>query len=86
MSIPLLMDFYIFLFEDVRLAYSTVVGYRASLKDFAIALELPIEDHSLFSRLFQHYQKVVPKRKVKTPGWNLNLVLEYLKGPPFEPL
>ena len=84
MSIPVLLDFYIFLFKDVGLAYSTVVGYRASLKDFALALELPIQDHLLFSHLFQHYQKVVPKRKVKTPGRNLNLVLEYLKGPPFE--
>ena len=68
MSIPLLMDFYIFLFEDDGLAYSTVVGYRASLKDFALALELPIEDHYLFSRLFQHYQKALPKRKVKLLG------------------
>ena len=85
-SIPLLLDFYIFLFEDVGLAYSTVVGYRASLKDIALALEIPVDSHYLVSRLFQHYQKAVPKRKVKTPGWNLNLVLDYLKGPRFEPL
>ena len=87
MSIPLLLRFFRYLFEKRNLKYITVVGYRASLRDFMVALELPIVRHPLLTCLFSHYHRNVPKRKNPcAPKWCLSVVLNFLKTDVYEPL
>ena len=87
MSIPLLLRFFRHLFENKELKHTTVVGYRAALRDFMIALDLPLVKHPLLTCFFSHYQRFVPRRLNSfAPRWCLNLVLHYLKSDVFEPL
>ena len=85
MNIPLLLRFFRYLFEKREMRYITVVGYRASLRDFMLALELPIVKHPLLTCLFSHYHRNVPKRSNPiAPRWCLSLVLNYLKSDIYE--
>ena len=76
-----------YLFDVADLKYCTVSTYRSSLCGFLYPLGLSqVNSHPLISDLFSHYQRAVPKRELKPPGWDFNLALHWLKSPPFEPL
>ena len=71
MSVTLLLLFYRFLFEKKKLKYITVVGYRASLRDFMLALELPEVRHPLITCLFAatYQEDSIPKLQGGAYPW-----------------
>ena len=60
-------------------------GFRSALWKPLSHLGLDLHD-PLVADLFSHFKRSVPRRRLKEPGWNLNLALHYLKGDRFEPL
>lgn len=75
-----------FLLEQFHLgrAPSTLEGYRSSLADSLPELNLT-QDKRL-SRLLQSFHRDRPRAAKVLPPWDLQVVLEVLSGPPFEPL
>ena len=80
-------DFFTYLAEDQKLSVSALQGYRAVInstikicttKDICNNFYL----HSQF-RSYRHQQSMV---KDRVPKWNLNLVLNSLTKPPYEPI
>ena len=67
MSVPLLSEFFIHLFEKEKLTFTTVSGYRSALLDIGKALDLPVTHHPVIEGVFAHYRKFVPDRKPKAP-------------------
>ncbi|XP_076048954.1 uncharacterized protein LOC143029809 [Oratosquilla oratoria] len=83
-TIPQIASFH-FLRKSKKISLSAVQGYRAalnqvfSLKDMDLALSPEI------SMLFRHFRKSCPPREITSP-WDVALVLNSLRGPPYEPL
>jgi len=84
---PQLADFFIYLFSVKGLSYSTLRGYKASLLS-VLSRTNPLSqyDKDALSGLFQTFQAERPAKPRAMPLWDLGLVLEGLKRPPFEPI
>ena len=71
-TIPKIAEFSTFLFRTEKAAVSTIKGYRAMLS-------------SVFKFCLPEIS-TSPRPVHRSPSWDLDKVLEYLSGPPFEPL
>ena len=85
-TIPKIAEFLTFLFKTERAAVSTIRGYRSMLSSvykFCLPeiLTLPI-----LKDLTRSFEISAPRPVHQSPSWDLDKVLEYLSGPPFEPL
>lgn len=84
---PQLARFFCHLFEDKGLSYSTLRGYKASILSVLDKLGgLSKKTDHILGNLFQSFQKERPVRPVPMPEWDLGIVLQGLKVPPFEPI
>ncbi|XP_064103326.1 uncharacterized protein LOC135213276 [Macrobrachium nipponense] len=85
-TIPQLACFFHHLRKDKQLSISAVEGYRAALnKVFSLkGMDLAASPEILL--LFKHFRKTCPPRELRTPHWDVALVLKSLRGPPYEPL
>ena len=85
-TIPKIADFLTFLFKNEGAAISTVKGYRSML---AAVYRFPLPEISsspVLKDLIRSFEISKPRPLFPTPPWDLDKVLEYLAGPPFEPL
>jgi len=85
-SIAKVADFLSFLFNDQKIEYTTLAGYRSMLSGALVHTGLDIgcnKDLSDLMLSFKHSR--FPSSKV-FPGWDLSLVLWTLSEPPFEPM
>ncbi|XP_071983304.1 uncharacterized protein [Engystomops pustulosus] len=48
--------------------------------------DIPLADHRWIKRFIRATSRLRPQLKQRVPTWDLSLVLNYLTGPPFEPL
>ncbi|XP_069128666.1 uncharacterized protein [Argopecten irradians] len=86
-SVQLIADFLLYLFRERNLASGTIAGYRT-----AIASVLSFHDRrevgssTSLSALIRGFSLDRPRVRQLAPQWNLALVLESLKGAPYEPL
>lgn len=80
-------DFFIHLFEVENLCPVTLKGYRTSISSVysKIGRKDAILDKAI-SDLISCLALKRPKVTRTLPGWDLGLVLEHLKGKPYEPL
>ena len=82
-TIPKIAEFLTFLFRTEKAAVSTIKGYRAMLS----SVFLPeISTSPILKDLVRSFEISAPRPLHQSPSWDLDKVLGYLSGPPFEPL
>ena len=84
---PQLAEFFTYLFSVKKLSYSTLRGYKASIIS-VIARTNPLTDYAkgILASLFQTFRIERPVIQRAMPLWDLGIVLQGLKRPPFEPI
>ena len=84
--IPKVAEFLTFLFKTEKAAVSTIKGYRAMLSSVFKFCLPEISSSPILKDLVRSFEISAPRPLRHTPPWDLDKVLEYLSGPPFEPL
>ena len=85
-SIAKIADFLTFMFKTKGAALSTIKGYRAML---AAVFKFPLPKIStspILKDLIRSFEISAPRPIFPPPPWELDKVLQFLSGPPFEPL
>ena len=85
-TIPKIAEFLTFLFKTDKAAVSTIKGYRAMLSSVFKFCLLEISTSPILKDLVHSFEISAPRPVHRSPSWDLDKVLEYLSGPPFEPL
>ena len=85
-TIPKIAEFFTFLFKTEKAAVSTIKGYRAMLSSVFKFCLPEISSSPILKDLVRSFEISSPRPLHHTPPWDLDKVLEYLSGPPFEPL
>ena len=65
---------------------STIKGYRAMLSSVFKFCLPEISTSPILKDLVRSFEISAPRPLHQLPSWDLDKVLEYLSGPPFEPL
>ena len=82
-TIPMIAEFFTFLFMTKKAAVSTIKGYRAMLSSvFKFRLQ-EISSSPILKDLVRSFEISAPRPLHHLPPWDLDKVLEYLSGPPF---
>ena len=79
-TIPKIAEFLTFLFRTEKAAVSTIKGYRSMLSSVFKFCLLEISTSPILKDLTRSFEISVHR----SPSWDLDKVLEYLSGPPFE--
>ena len=85
-TIPKIAEFFTFLFKTEKAAVSTIKGYRAMLSSVFKFCLPEISTSPILKDLVRSFEISAPRPLHQSPSWDLDKVLEYLSGPPFEPL
>ena len=85
-TIPKIAEFLTFLFRTEKAAVSTIKGYRAMLSSVFKFCLPEISTSPILKDLVRSFEISAPRPVHRSPSWDLDKVLEYLSGPPFEPL
>ena len=85
-TIPKIAEFWTFLFKTEKAAVSTIKGYRAMLSSVFKFCLPEISSSPILKDLVRSFEISAPRPLHHTPPWDLDKILEYLSGPPFEPL
>ena len=75
-------DFFIFLSREKKLAPRTIEGYRSAIS----SVQPRVGTDKTLSELIKAFSQQAPPRSPKLVGWNLDVVLKYLRSSDFEPL
>ena len=84
-TVPIIAEFFLFLFSGKKLMPQTMEGYRSALS-MKLDADLELGSNKELRRLIQSFYKSRPKVSRYLPTWNLTLVLQALTKAPFEPL
>ena len=85
-TIAKVADFLTYMFKKKGAALSSIKGYRAML---AAVFKFPLPEIStspILKDLIRSFEISAPRPIFPPPPWDLDKVLEFLSGPPFEPL
>ena len=85
-SIAKIADFFTYMFKRKGAALSTIKGCRAML---SAVFKFPLPEIStspILKDLIRSFDIFAPRPLFPPPPWDLDKVLQYLSGPPFEPL
>ena len=85
-TIPKIAEFLTYLFKTKKAAVSTIKGYRAMLSSVYKLCLQTISTSPILKDLIKSFEISAPRPLYTPPPWDLDKVLEYLTGPPFEPL
>ena len=85
-SIPKIAEFLTYLFRVKRAAPATIKGYRAMLSSIYKFTLPEVSTSPILRDLLRSFEISKPRSEFDPPPWDLDKVLEYLSGPPFEPL
>ena len=85
-TIPKIAECLTFLFKTDKATVSTIKGYRAMLSSVFKFCLLEISTSPILKDLVHSFEISAPRPVHRSPSWDLDKVLEYLSGPPFEPL
>ena len=85
-TIPKIAEFLTFLFKTEKAAVSTIKGYRSMLSSVYKFCLPEISTSPILKDLTRSFEISAPRPVHRSPSWDLDKVLEYLSGPPFEPL
>ena len=85
-SIAKIAEFLTYMFKRKGAALSTIKGYRAML---SAVFKFPLPEIStspILKNLIRSFEISAPRPLFLPPPWDLDKVLQFLSGPPFEPL
>ena len=85
-SIAKIADFLTYMFKSKGAALSTIKRYRTML---SAVFKFPLPEIStspILKDLIRSFEISAPRPLFPPPPWDLDKVLQYLSGPPFEPL
>jgi len=86
-ELPFIADFFNWLFVHKQLSISTLQGYRTAIgRVLKKSAGLDMFEQDLIKDLFANFGLERPIKERQLPKWDLRLVLESLKNPPYEPL
>ena len=85
-TIPKIAEFLTYLFKTENATVSTIKGYRSMLSSVFKFCLPEISTSPILKDLTRSFEISAPRPIHRSPTWDLNKVLEYLSGPPFEPL
>ena len=86
-SVPMIADFFIYLFTVRNLAPNTIAAYRLALSGvFRSVLNLDLGQDPHLASLLKSFAMERPRTAVLLPKWDLALVLRSLTKGPYEPL
>ncbi len=75
------------MFKDRQAALSTIQGYRSALSHTWLSTGVRnVAADPVISKLITGFGIERPRVPVSVLPWNLSVVLNYLMGPPFEPI
>ena len=78
--------FILHLHDDLHLSVSAIKGYLAMLNSYFKFKGFNLAGDVHLKALIKAFQKDIPRRTIKVPNWNLDVVLRYLASDKFEPL
>ena len=85
-TVQQLADFLIFLFEEKKLAISSIQGYRSCISKVFLARGIDISHDRDLNMLVRNFAIERPVQHREAPRWDLMVVLRFLMKPPFEPM
>ena len=86
-NVAVVADFLAFHADSFRRAHSTISVYKCALADpLLIFLGISLDVRAIEKLLRGLYRLRPPPRDGRMPRWSLSILLDYLRGPPFEPL
>ena len=85
-SLPEIVTFISHLREDLKLSVTCIQGYKAALNEIFKLDNRDLNDCKVLSSIIKSFKKACSPSDHKYPEWDLQLVLDSLKKPPYEPL
>ena len=86
-GIPEISDFMVYLFEEKKLAVSSIENYKSAIaSSLSYTKNDCLNNNKTVTQLIRSFHIDRPLSLKTTPDWNLALVLVALSKPPFEPL
>ena len=85
-SVKQVLDFFMYLQQDLNRHPSTIDGYRMAIVDTLGPAGHHIAQSSDLHRLLSSFHRDHPKSSRNLPKWNLSVVLNELTKAPFEPM
>ena len=79
-------DFLLYLCRSLALSYSSIASYRSMLSDVFRFILPELSSHFVLHDLLRSFRLERPLPSSRVPPWDLLVVLQFLCGPPFEPL
>ena len=76
-TVPIIAEFFLFLFSEKKLLPQTIEGYRSALS-MKLDVDLELGSNKELKRLIQSFYKSKPKTSRHIPSWDLTLVLQAL--------
>ena len=78
--------FLLYLHCFLSLSYSSIASYRSMLSGVFRFILPELSSHFVFHDLLRSFRLERPLSSSRVPPWDLLVVLQFLCGPPFEPL
>ena len=85
-SVKYILDFFMYLYQDLNRCPSTIDGYRTAIVDTLGPAGHHIAQSSDLHRLLSSFNRDHPKSSRNLPKWDLSVVLNELTKAPFEPM
>ena len=85
-SVKQVLDFFMYLYQDLNRHPSTTDGYRTAIVDTLGPAGNHISPSSDLNRLLSSFHRHRPKSSRNLPKWNLSVLLNELTKAPFEPM
>ena len=79
-------DFLLYLRRSLSLSYSSIASYHSMLSGVFRFILPDLSSHFVLHDLLRSFRLERPLPSSRVPPWDLLVVLQFLRGPPFEPL
>ena len=79
-------SFLLYLHDRCHMSVSTIKGYKAMLNSVFALKGFNLTDDPVLENLIKSFEVQAPRRVIRPPSWNLDVVLKALTLAPFEPL